>query len=47
MIANRPAAVAAAFSTSSRPASCGELLRGDARTDHDRGQEGGAEELGQ
>ena len=47
MIVNSPAAVAAAFSRSSRPVlPGGQPLRGDARADHHRGQEPAAEELG-
>ena len=48
MMANSPAAVAMAFSKSSRPGLPGEsCLRGDARADDQCGQEGAAEELGQ
>ena len=47
MIANSPAAVAAAFSSSSSPVCARrQPLRGDPRADHHRGQEGAAEELG-
>jgi len=47
MIANNPAAVAAAFSSSSRPVSPGDQpLRGDPGADYWRGQESTAQELG-
>jgi ArsR family transcriptional regulator, arsenate/arsenite/antimonite-responsive transcriptional repressor / arsenate reductase (thioredoxin) len=46
MIANSPAAVAAAFSSSSSPVfPRGQPLRGDPGPDHDRGEERAAEEL--
>jgi len=46
MMANSPAAVAAAFSSSCSPVfPGGQLLRGDPGADHDRGEKGTAEEL--
>ena len=48
MIANSPAAVAAAFSSNSSPVCARRVtLRGDTRADHHRGQERAAQELGQ
>ena len=47
IIANSPAAVAAAFSSSCSPVSSRELLRGDAGADDQRGEQRAAEELGQ
>jgi ArsR family transcriptional regulator len=47
MIANSPAAVAAAFSNSCSPTSPGERLRRDPRADHERREEGGSQQLGE